>query len=143
MATVDHRTLGEVMSDKIAAFGGSWRAIFLGIAILVFWIGWNVLTPFIFDPSLILLNLFLSCVAAFQAPIILMSQRRAERKQDEAYRALFAEIKKLVIKDIVLEKKILKVLGKNGNGHSNGVATVAAEAPALDEPAKEEDQNAL
>jgi uncharacterized membrane protein len=76
-------TFGERLSDKIAEFGGSWRFIILFGIILVFWL---ILNSFIlgnksFDPyPYILLNLVLSCVAAMQAPVIMMSQNRQEDK---------------------------------------------------------------
>jgi uncharacterized membrane protein len=76
-------TFGEALSDKIAAFGGSWRfIIFFGVVMLV-WILIN--TTFLlrkpFDPyPFILLNLMLSCLAAMQAPVIMMSQNRQEAK---------------------------------------------------------------
>jgi uncharacterized membrane protein len=109
---IDDRTLGEKVADKVTAFGGSWKAIFAGSAFLLAWSSLNLLlADKAFDPHpFILLNLFLSTVAAFQAPFIMMSQNRSEKKQDEAYRTLFKEIKLLVIKDIAIEKKILKVL---------------------------------
>ncbi len=76
-------TFGERLSDRIAEFGGSWRFIILFVAILLVWIGINVVVwlwrPF--DPyPFILLNLVLSCLAALQAPIIMMSQNRQEDK---------------------------------------------------------------
>jgi len=76
-------TTGQKMSDKIAGFGGSW--IFIGsfLAVLAVWILYNVLAPRdgIFDPyPFILMNLLLSCIAALQAPIIMMSQNRKEEK---------------------------------------------------------------
>ncbi|MEO9230669.1 MAG: DUF1003 domain-containing protein [Devosia sp.] len=76
-------TLGDRMSDRLASFGGSWRfLIFFGMAMAV-WMAINVITGQgrAFDPyPFILLNLVLSCVAAIQAPIIMMSQRRLEVK---------------------------------------------------------------
>lgn len=74
-------TLGERVADKIAAFGGSWPFVIGFFALLVVWIALNgyVLAQrgTAFDPyPFILLNLFLSSLAAFQAPIILMSQNR-------------------------------------------------------------------
>ena len=74
---------GERMADRVASFGGSWRFIGLFVGVLVVWIVVNavhVLTrPF--DPyPFILLNLVLSCVAALQAPVILMSQNRQEAR---------------------------------------------------------------
>jgi len=74
-------TFGERLSDQIASFGGSWRFIILFGVVLVFWIILNavLLLNRGFDPyPFILLNLILSCLAAMQAPIIMMSQNRAE-----------------------------------------------------------------
>jgi uncharacterized membrane protein len=74
-------TFGERLSDHIASFGGSWRFIILFGVVLVFWIILNgiFLMNRGFDPfPFILLNLILSCLAAIQAPIIMMSQNRAE-----------------------------------------------------------------
>ena len=70
---------GERLADKIASFGGSWKFIILFGGILVIWIGINswILLKRPFDPyPYILLNLILSCLAAIQAPIIMMSQNR-------------------------------------------------------------------
>ena len=76
-------TFGEHLSDKIAEFGGSWKFIIAFGAVLVAWIILNALI-FVnrgFDPyPFILLNLILSCLAAIQAPIIMMSQNRAEAR---------------------------------------------------------------
>jgi uncharacterized membrane protein len=74
---------GDRISDKVAAFGGSWKFIISFSAILVVWIIINSLVLLLkpFDPfPFILLNLILSCVAAMQAPIIMMSQNRQEKK---------------------------------------------------------------
>jgi len=77
------RTVGEKVADAVAAFGGSWTFIIIFVAILI---GWVILNSFIllnrgFDPyPYILLNLFLSMIAAIQAPIIMMSQNRQEAK---------------------------------------------------------------
>jgi uncharacterized membrane protein len=76
-------TLGEELADKIAEFGGSWKFIICFGTILVVWIGVNsaVLLWKPFDPyPFILLNLVLSCLAAIQAPVIMMSQNRQESK---------------------------------------------------------------
>lgn len=82
--TIDSQlTLGQRSADRIAEFGGSWRFIILFFVILVLWISANVwlLGKQPFDPyPLILLNLILSCLAAIQAPIIMMSQNRVEQK---------------------------------------------------------------
>lgn len=74
-------TPGEWMADKIAEFGGSWGFISLFGAALVGWIVLNavILATRPFDPyPFILLNLILSCLAAIQAPVIMMSQNRVE-----------------------------------------------------------------
>lgn len=82
-------TFGERVSDKVASIGGSWTFILLFLAVLVAWMLFNtfVLLRGAFDPyPYILLNLVLSCVAAIQAPIIMMSQRRhgeADRRKAE------------------------------------------------------------
>lgn len=76
-------SFGERMADRMAAFGGSWTFILLFTATLVVWMTVNVagLMAQPFDPyPFILLNLVLSSLAALQAPIIMMSQRRQETK---------------------------------------------------------------
>jgi len=76
----------ERLSDRIAEIGGSWNFIFLFFIVLFSWMIVNVfiLTQKPFDPyPFILLNLVLSCLAAIQAPVILMSQSRAA-KRDQA-----------------------------------------------------------
>jgi uncharacterized membrane protein len=76
-------TFGEHLSDRIAEFGGSWKFILSFAAVLISWIVLNaaLLLNRGFDPyPFILLNLILSCLAAIQAPIIMMSQNRAEAR---------------------------------------------------------------
>jgi uncharacterized membrane protein len=76
-------TIGERVSDRIAAFGGSWTFIISFFLFILLWIAVNifVLISKPFDPyPFILLNLLLSCLAAIQAPIIMMSQNRQETK---------------------------------------------------------------
>ncbi len=78
-----HSSLGERISDHIAQFGGSWTFIITFFVILFAWIALNagLLLSKPFDPyPFILMNLILSCVAAIQAPIIMMSQNRQETK---------------------------------------------------------------
>ena len=73
----ERRTLGERAADRIASFGGSWTFIGLFLTFLILWMTYNVRASEAFDPyPFILLNLMLSCVAALQAPIIMMSQGR-------------------------------------------------------------------
>ncbi|QQR86936.1 MAG: DUF1003 domain-containing protein [Flavobacteriales bacterium] len=79
----DRRGLGERLADQVASFGGSWTFILSFLGILVVWIILNAI--FLhekgFDPyPFILLNLVLSCIAALQAPVIMMSQNRKEAK---------------------------------------------------------------
>jgi uncharacterized membrane protein len=79
----DHRTLGERLSDHLASFGGSWAFLISFGLFMVLWMTVNLLRgdPDAFDPyPFILLNLVLSCLAAIQAPIIMMSQKRQEAK---------------------------------------------------------------
>jgi uncharacterized membrane protein/ribosomal protein S14 len=79
----DKRTLGERAADVVAEFGGSWNFIGIFAIVMAVWMGFNVWTATraIFDPyPFILLNLVLSCLAAIQAPIIMMSQKRQETK---------------------------------------------------------------
>ena len=76
-------TRGQSISDKVATFGGSWAFIISFFIILFIWILFNTITPINdnFDPyPFILMNLILSCIAALQAPIIMMSQNRKEEK---------------------------------------------------------------
>jgi uncharacterized membrane protein len=81
----DDRTFGERIADRVAQFGGSWTFIIIFGAVLIFWV---ILNSYIlsksgadFDPyPYILLNLFLSMLAALQAPVIMMSQNRQSAK---------------------------------------------------------------
>jgi uncharacterized membrane protein len=78
----DTLTFGQRIADKVASFGGSWPFIGLFVLFLVIWVGGNTLYLVLtknkpFDPfPFILLNLFLSMLAAIQAPVIMMSQNR-------------------------------------------------------------------
>jgi uncharacterized membrane protein len=106
----DCRTLGEKVSDSVARFGGSWNFILSGFSIIL---AWGIINNIYFLPHwdeypFILLNLFLSLIAAFQAPFILMAQKRVEVKQDAIYRTLFREIKELVEIDLSLEHEVLE-----------------------------------
>jgi uncharacterized membrane protein len=113
----EERTLGEKAADLIATFGGSWR--FLGSlwVFLFLWIGVNgimeVFTPFghhPFDPyPFILLNLFLSCISAFQAPIIMMAQNR----QDSRDRAQSNYISTIILRNENQSRHINAKMGKN------------------------------
>jgi len=77
----ERETLGERVADAVAKFGGSWRFIFAFGAFLVIWVLINVFAPWRWDDyPFILLNLFLSMLAAIQAPVIMMSQNRQDAK---------------------------------------------------------------
>ena len=73
---------GQIVADKVATFGGSWTFIISFGVVLFCWIVMNVIMATkAFDPyPFILLNLVLSCIAALQAPVIMMSQNRKEEK---------------------------------------------------------------
>ncbi len=76
-------TRGQGISDRVAQFGGSWKFIIIFGIVLFAWILINsiALARYTFDPyPFILMNLILSCIAALQAPIIMMSQNRKEEK---------------------------------------------------------------
>jgi uncharacterized membrane protein len=76
-------SFGQRVADRVASFGGSWTFILSFIAVLIVWMFVNVvgLMSAPFDPyPFILLNLVLSCLAALQAPVIMMSQKRQEEK---------------------------------------------------------------
>ncbi|MBX3294954.1 MAG: DUF1003 domain-containing protein [Acidobacteria bacterium] len=87
-AEPENRTFGERLADRVASFGGSWTFIAVFFLALVSWV---ILNSYIlarsgdaFDPfPYILLNLFLSMLAAVQAPVILMSQNRQAAKDRE------------------------------------------------------------
>jgi uncharacterized membrane protein len=68
---------GDRVADKVAAFGGSWTFIFLAVLAITAWMVMNAIVSKPFDAyPYIFLNLVLSCLAALQAPIIMMSQNR-------------------------------------------------------------------
>lgn len=110
-------TKGQKISDKVARFGGSWVFIIWFLIVLVVWIIYNSSASgkAAFDPyPFILMNLILSCIAALQAPIIMMSQNRQEEKdrmrgENDYLINLKAEmeIRKLHLKmDLLLEEQI-------------------------------------
>jgi uncharacterized membrane protein len=78
----EEKTFGERMADRFTAGAGSWTFILVFLAFIALWIAVNVVAVTRhWDPyPFILLNLFLSCIAAIQAPIILMSQNREEER---------------------------------------------------------------
>lgn len=79
----EHLSFGQRIADKVAEFGGSWTFIITFFSMILVWILLNIiiLASKSFDPyPFILLNLVLSCIAAVQAPVIMMSQNRQETK---------------------------------------------------------------
>ena len=115
-------TLGQRAADAIARFAGSWAFIFSFIGVLVLWMVVNVIMASkAFDPyPFILLNLVLSCVAAIQAPLIMMSQNRQEekdrRRAENDYKvnlkteimieALYDKVNAILAKQTTLEKQL-------------------------------------
>ena len=121
-------TLGQRSADSIAKFAGSWAFIFSFTGVLILWMVVNtVLAAKAFDPyPFILLNLVLSCVAAIQAPLIMMSQNRQEekdrRRAENDYKVnlkteimiedLYDKVNAILAKQSALEKR-LQNDGKN------------------------------
>ena len=115
-------TLGQRAADAIAKFAGSWAFIFSFTGVLLLWMVVNtILAAGAFDPfPFILLNLVLSCVAAIQAPLIMMSQNRQEekdrRRAENDYKVnlkteimiedLYDKVNAILAKQSALEKKL-------------------------------------
>lgn len=120
--TAEKYTLGQRAADAIAKFAGSWAFIFSFTGVLLLWMVVNtILAADAFDPfPFILLNLVLSCVAAIQAPLIMMSQNRQEekdrRRAENDYKVnlkteimiedLYDKVNAILAKQSVLEKKL-------------------------------------
>jgi uncharacterized membrane protein len=76
-STAKPAKLGDRVADRVATFGGSWTFIFIAVVAITVWMAFNAVIGKPFDPyPYILLNLVLSCLAALQAPVIMMSQNR-------------------------------------------------------------------
>ena len=117
-----HLSFGQRASDAVAKFAGSWAFIFSFIAVMVIWMVLNVLlATHAFDAyPFILLNLVLSCIAAVQAPLIMMSQNRQEekdrRRAENDYKVnlkteimiedLYDKVNAILAKQSALEKKL-------------------------------------
>lgn len=115
-------SLGQKASDAVAKFAGSWAFIFSFIAVMVIWMVVNiVLAANAFDGyPFILLNLVLSCIAAVQAPLIMMSQNRQEekdrRRAENDYKvnlkteimieALYDKVNAILARQSALEKQL-------------------------------------
>jgi uncharacterized membrane protein len=121
----NHLTLGQRMADGIAKFAGSWTFILIFLSLLITWVILNIIllakAP---DPyPFILLNLILSCVAALQAPVIMMSQNRQEEKDrlrslndyktnlksEIILEDLHQKIEKLITRQEQIQKKLNKL----------------------------------
>ena len=120
----EERTFGEKLADKITAIAGSWGFIISFIAFLFLWMFINVNMVDAMDPyPFILLNLVLSCIAAIQAPIIMMSQNReAKRESLKSTNDFKTNIKSELILEKLYDKmeeilrkqnKILEYIDKN------------------------------
>lgn len=107
----ENQTFGDRISDKIADYAGSWPFIIIFVIILFSWITVNSIQLFShpFDPfPYILLNLVLSCIAALQAPVIMMSQNRQEKKD----RIRAEHDYEINLKSEILIEEIIKRLDK-------------------------------
>ncbi len=103
------QTVGQRIADNVAAFGGSWTFIIMFCSFIFLWIFANIvlLTNKGFDPyPFILLNLILSCVAALQAPVIMMSQNRQEEKDRDRARKDYMINLKSELEIRILHEKI-------------------------------------
>ena len=125
-------TLGQRAADAIAKFAGSWAFIFSFTGGLVLWMVINVvLAARAFDPyPFILLNLVLSCIAAIQAPLIMMSQNRQEekdrRRAENDYKVnlkteimiedLYDKVNAILAKQSALEKRLNAQSGESAAG---------------------------
>jgi uncharacterized membrane protein len=106
----ENLSLGDFVADRVAAFGGSWPFIFIFGGFMAFWMTWNsVAGKLAFDPlPFMFLNLFLSTVAALQAPVIMMSQNRQSAKD----KALAVNDYQVNLKNEVSIEKLLRAQGE-------------------------------
>lgn len=125
-------TIGQRAADMIARFAGSWAFIFTFTGVLILWMVVNVLLAArAFDPyPFILLNLVLSCVAAIQAPLIMMSQNRQEekdrRRAENDYKVnlkteimiedLYDKMNALLARQAALEKQLAALKSEKDSG---------------------------
>jgi uncharacterized membrane protein len=110
-------TRGQRLADKIASFGGSWPFIITFFVFIGLWMGVNIylLNSRTFDPyPFILLNLILSCLAAIQAPIIMMSQNRKEEKDRQRSENDYQINLKSELGIQVLQEKIDHLISEQG-----------------------------
>ena len=120
----ERRTMGDKLADKVTEIAGSWGFIVGFCIFLIVWMIINTIMIVKFDEyPFILLNLILSCIAALQAPIIMMSQNRAAKKDSlrslndyktDLKSELILEVLHEQMKDLQAnQKKILKLLDDN------------------------------
>ena len=110
-------TLGQRAADKIAYFGGSWTFILIFILCILIWIALNsfwLISKTAFDPyPFILLNLALSTLAAFQAPIIMMSQNRQIAKDRLEQKAAYEINLKMELEIMRLHNRLDELITSN------------------------------
>ncbi|MGE3704486.1 MAG: DUF1003 domain-containing protein [Vicinamibacterales bacterium] len=100
-------TFGDRVADRVATFGGSWTFIGLFLMMMIGWMAINEQTDIAFDPfPYILLNLVLSCIAALQAPVIMMSQNRQAAKDRSDARSDYEVNLRAEMQIIALHEKI-------------------------------------
>ena len=120
----ERRTMGDKLADKVTEIAGSWGFIVGFCIFLIVWMIINTIMIVKFDEyPFILLNLILSCIAALQAPIIMMSQNRAAKKDSlRSLKDYKTDLKSELILEVLHEqmkdlqanqKKILKLLEEN------------------------------
>lgn len=126
---LENETWKERLADRVTEICGSWGFIISFVFILIFWMGinlWLAISGNAFDPyPFILLNLVLSCIAALQAPIIMMSQNRAAKKDtlrgkndykiDLKSELILEELHDQIKKLQYNQNKILKLLEKENS----------------------------
>lgn len=128
-ATDENKTFGDRVADKITEKAGSWAFILGFMAFLIIWIFINLKLIKNLDPyPFILLNLVLSCIAALQAPIIMMSQNRSAKKDSlRGHNDYKTDLKSELIleelhhemRDILAnQRKILRILDQEENNNS-------------------------
>ena len=113
---IDIITTGQKAADSVAKFVGSWTFIFSFLLVMAIWMAINVIMlSNAFDPyPFILLNLLLSCIAAIQAPLIMMSQNRQEEKdRDHANNDYKVNLKNELVIDVLYSKVDLILKNQN------------------------------
>ena len=126
----DNLKFGDKVADKLTAKAGSWGFIISFMVFLVLWIILNLVYFDDLDPyPFILLNLLLSCLAALQAPIIMMSQNRAAKKDslrshndyktDLKSELILEELHNRMSEIMATQRKILRIIDPNSTSNTN------------------------